>query len=177
MLPHNLEQRHTPRFRSTMCVWKIFVLPLRSLCWICWNSGGDVSLYKELKPPKSSSGCLITNGVIGSSATTAWTGYRLKLQWAPSNGWLILMIFKFHKCSTSLWVSGTTRIFQANHRRSGRFPNVKKVEILNCPNTERHPWNPLFILMLASFCLNQSLPSAVCGICFGEKKLFFVEES
>lgn len=135
MLPHKW---HTPRFCPTMWVWKIFVLPLSSLCWTCRAAGTQVASCPWTRywnhPKKAPQAAWLqmdmkgySGIVIGCSATTAWTGYRLELQWAPSDGRLILMVFnKFHKCSTSPWVSGTTRILQTNHRSSGQFPDVNK---------------------------------------------------
>lgn len=118
--------------------------------------------------------------MIGCSATTAWTGYRLELQWAPSDGRLILIFNKFRKCSTSPWVSGTTRILQANHRSSGRFPDVNKgwnFKLSRYRKTSRKPSFHLHVSIL----LVKSQPSFSClWDSFWEKKYpkntFFVEE-
>lgn len=129
MLPH---QWHTPRFCPTMCcLWAPCVGHAERLELRWHEQEQDEQDAENLKKaPQAAWLQMDMKGyswiVIGCSATTAWTGYRLELQWAPSDGRLILIFNKFHKCSTSPWVSGTTRILHANHRSSGRFPDVNK---------------------------------------------------
>lgn len=158
------------------------VLPLSSLCWTCRAAGTQVASCPWTRCRNLKKAPQVTNGHERLFLNCDWLfgGYQLELQWAPSDGRLILIFNKFHKCSTSPWVSGTTRILHANHRSSGRFPDVNKGWNFKLSRYRKTSRKPSFHLHVSIF-LVKSEPFFSClWDSFWKKKYpkntFFVEE-